>query len=106
MLLFLFLNGLNHYIFCLHSYCVHRGACQTCIVSPQDCVLSPELFCLFTSEVMNDEKYLILCKYADDMAMADRQQKTDLLGEAAYLVLQTWCQLEINMAKEPIICIN
>lgn len=53
---------------------------------------------------MINEKYLILCNYADNMA--DHQQKTDLLGEAAYLVLQTWGQLEINMAKEPIICIN
>lgn len=46
-------------------------------------------------------------KYADDMALVGGLQKTDPLGEAAYVAhtktLQTWChaiQLEVNMSKK------
>lgn len=62
---------------------------------------------------MINEKHLRVFEYADDMALVGLRQKTNLLGEAAYLALitavQTWyhtSQLEINAAKtkELIIC--
>ena len=70
--------------------------------APQGCVLSPNLFTLYTSDCRTENKVCQLFKYADDTALVARCINDDRAYRCEVERFTTWCNdnfLELNVSK-------